>query len=78
MNDIYNTKSYWFDRLNVETGRVTERRLLTHWEASDINHNLSEMPNTNIRYVLSKSQAFTHEYRRAKMLEEVKAAVGMK
>ena len=47
----YDAKSFWFIRLNVATGKSTERRLLTHWEASDINANLHAM-HCDVRYVL--------------------------
>ena len=47
----WNEKSFWFIRLNVATGTHNERRLLTHWEASDINANLHSM-HCDVRYVL--------------------------
>lgn len=54
-NEVYNTKSYWFVRVDVATGAIQDRRLLTHWEASDKNHYLAR-DNDNHRWLLAPAK----------------------
>jgi hypothetical protein len=56
VSDIIDSqKSYLFRVLDLGTGSVIERRLLTHWEVSEINNNLKQQ-DKNIRYILAENQ----------------------